>query len=190
MACRLFHQEIWAFIRSQLTQIQRPWFCPKSLERTNTKFTYLTYITQSIVRARRSSAHKAHIFRLYVVCRTLIGIWKSPSPVKLCSNSLSKNWVESRSGSRADSVLSVSDFLHCLRKHWQMWHISRRFPQIVVQDTKWQDMGQLQGPIRSGLQGGSKILKNFKDQRLRSARARCTSKRRTFHQNRWLSEAT
>ena len=62
-----------------------------------------------------------------------------------------------------------------------MWLISRRLPQMVVQDTKWQDIGQLQGPLWSGLQGDSKILNNFEDRRVRSACARCTSKHVTFH---------
>ena len=92
-----------------------------------------------------------------------------------------KKWVESRSGSRAEFVFSGSDCLHVLRKHWQMWTLPRQLPRLVAKDAKWQDMEQLQGPLRSGLQGDSKILKNFEDQRVCSARACWTSKRRNFH---------
>ena len=63
-----------------------------------------------------------------------------------------RNWVESRSGSRAEFVFSGSDWLHGLRKHWIIWPISRQLPQMVVQDAKWKDMGKLQGQLRSGLQ--------------------------------------
>ena len=42
--------------RSCPTQLQRPRFCQNSSERTNTKFVYLTNITQSIVRAQNSSS--------------------------------------------------------------------------------------------------------------------------------------
>ena len=59
------------------------------------------------------------------------------------------NWMESRSGSRAESVFSGSDCLYGLHKHWKMRVISRRLPRMFAQDTKWQDMGKLQGSLCS-----------------------------------------
>ena len=44
-------------------------------------------------------------------------------------------------------------------------------------------MEQLQGSLLSRLQGDPKILKNFEDRRLCSARTRCTSQCGTFHRD-------
>ena len=91
--------------------------------------------------------------------------------------------MESRSSSRAESVFSGSDCFYGVRKHRKMRAIPRQLPRMVSQDTKWQNMEQLQVSLLSSLQGYSKILNNFEDRRLCSARTRCTIQCGTFRQD-------
>ena len=165
-----------------MTQLLRPQFYPNLSGRTNTKCAYLTNITQSTVRVKGHfqvdpeevlqvplklyhwlrEGHKpqdpdAPNFR---VRRTRRRIYTRKQPenkgTHFRQNSVrrvrQKNSVESQSGSRAESVFSVSDRLNGLCQHWQICPKSRQLPWLVAQDAKWQDMGKFQGPLRSSLQ--------------------------------------
>ena len=94
-----------------------------------------------------------------------------------------KNWVESRSSSRAESVYTCSDFLYGVRKHQNIWAISRLLSGMVSETKARENLDKLQGSLRSSVQGNQNIIKDLKDQRIFSKRASYTIQWGSFCQD-------
>ena len=89
--------------------------------------------------------------------------------------SLLKNLAESRSSSCTKSVYTCSDCPYGLCKHQKMRAISRLLSRMVLKTKARENLEQLQGSLRSSVQGNPKIIKDLEDQRICSNCASRTS---------------